>query len=391
LSDTRSVFVDEGVLDINYIPSKLLHRDEEKRLLEHFFDHLLSAPYEMSQRAIIVGGVGTGKTALAQLFGRELVEKAKKRRVKVRYIHVNCRELRGSLFMVLRRVVKAMRPDFPERGYAANELMETLMQLLSEEDTQLLLTLDEIDSLIDTDGTEALYNLTRVQEGLLDDSRRLSLLCISKDINVLKKLDKSTLSSLQRSIIQLKEYSPPQLSSILLSRAEAAFRKDATPLEVIDFIAELASQEHGDARYAIDLLWRSGKYADLEISRQINLNHVRKAAPSVFPTIKEESINHLSLHELYVLLAVARFFKINNLPNASTGEVETLYKVVCEEYNEKPRGHTQFWKYLNQLKGFDAVHIKMDSSNQGRTQLINLTKISAEDLEKEVLQAIEQK
>jgi hypothetical protein len=33
----------------------------------------------------------------------------------------------------------------------------------------------------------------------------------------------------------------------------------------------------------------------------------------------------------------------------------------------------------------------MDASSQGRTQLINLTKVSAEDLEKEVLRAIEQK
>ena len=293
--------------------------------------------------------------------------------------------------MVLRRVVKIMRPDFPERGYAANELMEMLMQLLAEEDMQLLLTLDEVDSLIDAEGTDALYTLTRVQEGSSEESRRLSLLCITKDINILKKLDKSTISSLQRSLIQLKDYSSPQLSSILLSRAEAAFRKDAIPLDVIDFISELAAQEHGDARYAIDLLWRSGKYADIEMSRQINVNHVRKAVPSVFPTLKEEYINHLNLHELYVLLAISRFFKTKNLPNASTGEIELLYKVVCEEYGEKPRGHTQFWKYLNQMKGFDAVNIKMDSSSQGRTQLISLTKIPAEDLEREVLRIIEQK
>ncbi|MCJ7574920.1 AAA family ATPase, partial [Candidatus Bathyarchaeota archaeon] len=195
------MFVDEGVLDINYIPQRLLHRDGELRLLGLTFDHILSAPYEMSQRAIILGGVGTGKTALAQLFGRRLVEDAKRRRMKARYVHVNCRELRGSLFMVLRRAVRSLRPDFPERGYAANELMETLMQLLDEEDAQLLLCLDEVDALIEAEGSDALYNLTRVQEGRPDGPRRLSLLCLSKTAEAFRCLDVSTLSSLQRNVV----------------------------------------------------------------------------------------------------------------------------------------------------------------------------------------------
>jgi Cdc6-like AAA superfamily ATPase len=92
-----------------------------------------------------------------------------------------------------------------------------------------------------------------------------------------------------------------------------------------------------------------------------------------------------------VLLAVARFFRSSTAPHASTGEVERIYHVVCEERGETPRGHTQFWKYLNQLKGLDAVRVKLDASSQGRTQLISLAKVTAGDLEKEVLHSLEQK
>ncbi|NYT16326.1 MAG: cell division control protein Cdc6, partial [Methanomassiliicoccales archaeon] len=95
----KSVFVDEGVLDLNYVPSELLHRESELRFLRGIFRFIIDAPYEMSQRAVIVGGVGSGKTALAQRFGRDLEAEGARRRVKVRYIHVNCREVRGSLFM----------------------------------------------------------------------------------------------------------------------------------------------------------------------------------------------------------------------------------------------------------------------------------------------------
>ena len=385
----RTVFIDEGVLDINYIPGKLLHREEELRLLETLYDSIVSAPYEMSIRSIIVGGVGTGKTALAQTFGKTIQEKAARRRINVRYLHVNCRELRGKFFMVLQRVVKILKPQFPERGYAANELLSIIMQILREEDAHLILCLDEIDALIDEEGSDALYFLTRVQEDRPDDPRRLSLLCISKDAETFKKLDRSTLSSLQRNVIQMREYSTTQLSDIVSARAEMAFKRDAIPTDIVDFISELAAAEHGDARYAIDLLWRSGKYADVSYSSEVTPEHVRKAAATLFPVLKEESVKQLSLHEQLVLLAVARFFKGKRVTEATTGEIELGYQVVCEEYGEKQRGHTQFWKYLNKLKGLDAVNIKLRSSSQGRTQLISLAKIPATDLEREVTRIIE--
>ncbi len=389
MGEAVSVFVDKGVLDINYIPRMLLHRDGEMRLLGLMFDHILSAPYEMSQRAIILGGVGTGKTALAQIFGRRLVEDAKRRHVRARYIHVNCRELRGSLFMVLRRVVRTLRPEFPERGYAANELMDTLMQLLDEEDTQLLLCLDEVDALIGAEGSDAIYNLTRVQEGRPEGPRRLSLICISKTADAFRGLDASTLSSLQRNVVTMSEYSSPQLSDIAKSRAELAFRKDAMPSEVVDFIAELAAAEHGDARYAIDLLWRAGLLTDNDGARQVTPEHVRRAAAGLSPLMREESLAQLSRHELLVLLGIARFFKHSASPHATTGEAEGAYRVVCEEYGEEPRGHTQFWKYLGQVGGLSLVDVRLDASPQGRTQLISL-RVPAAELERGVVGALEQ-
>lgn len=386
-----SVFVDESVLDLNYVPNTLIHREEELRLLTALFDFIISTPFEMTQRAIIVGDVGTGKTALAQRFGLNLIQEGIKRRLKVHYLHVNCRELKGSLFMVLRRVVKSLRPEFPERGYAATELLEILVQILDEENVQLLLCLDEVDALIEREGSDSLYYLTRIQERHPNAPRRLSLLAITRDREVFKKLDRSTLSSLQRNIIQMPNYTRNQLSDIILDRVEMAFRENTVPLDVVDFISELASLEHGDARYAIDLIWRSGKYADVSYSNEVLPEHVRKAAATLFPVLRETEVEQLSPHEKLVLLSIARFFLHNPVTNATTGEIEFSYKIVCEEQGENPRGHTQFWKYLNRLKNIDAVNIRLKASSEGRTHLISLTKIPAKDLEREVVRIIEQK
>jgi len=118
--------------------------------------------------------VGTGKTALAQRFGADMVMEANKRQVKLRYVQVNCREFRGSLFLVVQHAVAVFRPNFPKRGYSAEELLGVLMQCLDEENAFLILALDEFDSLIDCEGSEAIYKLTRLQETRQGKPQRLS-------------------------------------------------------------------------------------------------------------------------------------------------------------------------------------------------------------------------
>lgn len=389
MSRPRSVFVDETVLDLHFIPQRLLHRDDELRFLSSLFRFVIETPFEMSQRALIVGGVGTGKTALAQRFGFDLLEEAKRRRVRAEYIHVNCRESRGSLFMVLQRAMRRLRPNFPDRGFSANELLDTLMRILDEDDTQLVLCLDEVDALIQEEGSDAIYNLTRVQEERMAGPRRLSLICISKDPEAFRGLDRSTLSTLQRNVIRMSEYTLGQLSDILLNRAEMAYRPGAVSPEIIDFIGELASSESGDARYAIDVLWGAGKRADSVYAREVLPEHVRKAAASLFPTVRPEEFRQLSRHEQLALLGIARHFMHSPEAKATTGEAELSYRVVCEEYGENPRGHTQFWKYLNRLKGMGAISAELRASEKGRTQLIGLPRIPAEDLERELTRIVE--
>ena len=381
----QSVFVDEGILEIHHIPDAILHRDSERKRLGALFDHMVTAPQEMSQKAVIIGNVGSGKTVLAHSYGRALKAKAERRKVDLHYIHINCRERRGSLFMILSQVVTRIKPDFPERGYSANELLDILRQILNEVDTQILLCLDEVNALIDKEGSDALYFLTRFHETTPDDPRRLNLLCISKDAGAFRKLDRSTLSSLQRNVIRLPDYDRLQLTDILMQRAEQAFRKDAVTLDVIDFISDIASKERGDARYAISLLHGGAMEANNEGSRQLKPEHIRKIAVGLFDITVPDEIRYLSKHEKLSLLSIARFFMSSTASEATTGEIEESYHLVCEEYDEKKRGHTQFWKYLKKLNDLDFVAMEMHSSSQGRTQLIRLDKIPAKTLEKNVV------
>src|SRR5207249_1790259 len=188
-------------------PQRLPYRENQFRFLAELFRSVVNKPGTTSPRAMITGDIGTGKTALTRRFGTDISRTARSLKVNLQYQHINCREYRGSLFMILKETKK------------------------------------------------------------------------------LEELDKSTQSTLQRNIIRLEHYSSPQLEQILRERIDLSFKEGTVPEALVSFIADIASN-NGDARYAIELLWRAGKYADSEESKELTPDHIRTAASSLHPVLR---------------------------------------------------------------------------------------------------------
>jgi len=381
----RSVFKDETKLDINYVPYKLPHRDRELRLLNEFFSFLLRTPEKMTQRVIITGTVGTGKTALSQRFGAHITREANKRGTNLRYIHVNCREYGGSLFLILHHVVSSFHPNFPRRGYSAEELLSILLRILDDEKTHVVLTLDEFESLVERKGSEAVYKLTRLQEIRLNKPQRISLICILRNLEVIEQLDASARSTLQSNVIYLERYSKQQLMDILNDRVSLAFKPLTVPEDTVNLTAELAFSESGNARFGIELLWRAGKYADAEDLDTVTSECVRKAVSSIYSVIRKSDLASLKEHEKLFLLGIARFFRESEKAYVSLTEAEQTYAVICEQFNVQPHSHTQLWKYLRVLSALSIVKTEVSTiGSRGRSTLVYLPRIPALELEKEL-------
>jgi cell division control protein 6 len=346
----------------------------------------------MAQRVMITGDVGTGKTVLSQRFGADITREANKRGISLRYVHVNCREYRGSLFLILHHVVALFHPNFPRRGYSAEELLRILLQILDEENAYVILTLDEFESLVDREGSEAVYKLTRLQEIRPNKPQRLSLICVLRNLKIIERLDASTRSTLQSNIIRLEKYLKPQLEDILKDRVSLGFKPLTMPEDTVSIIAELAFSEGGNARFGIELLWRAGKYADAEDLSIVTPECVRKAVSSIYPVMRRSDLVFLSVHEKLFLLGIARFFKGSERAYVSLAEAEQSYTVVCEEFDVQPHSHTQLWKYLQTLSALGIVQKKVSGvGSRGRSTLIYLPRIPAHELEKELSTILKRK
>ena len=68
---SSSVIKKIEVLDFDYIPDKLIHRDDQLRLLAQMFKPILS---NIAQNVIVKGSVVTGKTVIAKKFCNRIVQ-----------------------------------------------------------------------------------------------------------------------------------------------------------------------------------------------------------------------------------------------------------------------------------------------------------------------------
>ncbi len=368
-----SIFKDEEPLSLEYLPSRLPHRENQLRFLAELFRSVVERPGTTSPKVLITGDIGTGKTVLVQRFGTDITRTAKTLKVNLRYIHVNCREYRGSLFMILKRVLQTFTPTFPQRGFSSEELLQILLDQLDEKNLHIILALDEADMLVKAEGSTSLYNLTRIQEERPGRPVRLSLIIVVREIRLLEGLDRSTQSTLQRNIIRLERYNTPQLETILRGRVDLAFKEGTVPETVVNFVADMAAPA-GDARYAIELLWRAGKYADSEGAKELKPDHVRAAANSVYPILRTDYAQHLSLHEKLLLLSLARVLEKNSENYATMGEVEISYRMACEEFKEPHRAHTQVWKYVQNLAATGILSTQLSTTGyRGKTTLLGIS------------------
>ena len=371
---SSSVIKNLNALDFDYVPEVLLHREEPLRMLAQMFKPLLS---NISQNSVIKGPVGTGKTVIAKKFCSLLVTIARKQGKIVEYVHINCRK-RSTDSMALLGILNHFDPRFPDRGFSVQEMLEVLRKQLLKRNAQLLVVLDEADAILKKNNSNIVYNLTRFSDESSKEKIPVSLILISQK-DVFSMLDSSSISTFKRSnVISLSKYSYDELFDIVRQRMNLAFHNGTVDDDCADLIADISS-EWGDARFAIELLWKAGIAADHQHVQTVTPEHVRIAKAETYSVVTESKLKNLDRHQLITLQAIAKRLQKDGTAYVKTGDAEKTYALTCEEYDEKPRTHTMFWNYLKGVESAGFIHIKLSGKGQlGTTQLISLPDIPAE-------------
>ncbi|MCS7111788.1 MAG: ORC1-type DNA replication protein [Ignisphaera sp.] len=390
-----TVFKNKDALYPEFIPPILPHRETHIKQLAEIFKSLITYPGSASLRAMLVGGVGVGKTVTARVFGNEIKHLAKEQSIDLRYVHVNCHRDR-TLYEVISEIIRQLAIPIPLRGLSPREMMIALLSYIEKHNIYTLITLDEFDYFIHTAGNDSVYFLVRLYDEYPDVKKRLNFIFIARDITALSTLDPTTESYILKHLIKFEQYKARELYDILIQRRDLAFYEGTVDDEVIRFIAGNEGVDkggEGNARSAIEVLLLAGEAAEHEGSHKVSLEHVRKALSVTHPDIIKVSdeLNFLQIHELLLIKALIRTLRARAAPFVRIGDVEEEYRYICQLHNIKPRKHTQIYEYVNNLKHMNIVNAKLSGKGlRGRTTLLSIV-APLDALEKRIDELINKK
>ncbi len=384
-----SLFLDESKLDMNYVPGKLPHRDKELSLLSQLFLTLITNPNSISRKILITGKTGIGKTVTVKTFGEILKEVSAKRNICIKYVHVNCRKERTS-YKVLIKIIRLINKNFPKRGYSPQDLLENLIDFLTNQNIHILIVLDELSYLINK-GEDLIYLLTRINDDSANVQQRVSIIGIVRDLSCLNNLDYSTISTLQRNIIKFSSYSKKQIFDILNYRVLLSLKENVISKDLIKMIVE-STYTNGDIRYGLNIIWKAAKIAESRNLTFIDNECVRLGSQELVPFSTLDVLKYMSSQKLFFLLSIVKGLQISNMTEISFLDVIKRYYIICENIGLNPRSNSQLWNYLQEFKRESIVLINILSEKiKGRRASIQIPEINLPKLEKIITEILKLK
>lgn len=374
-----AIFKNEKALMPDYVPEKLPFRDEQLKMLQAYFGSFIKEPGSMYVKTIMVGRSGSGKTVTSRKFG-SYVKTASKGLVD--YVHISC-ALHRTPFSVLKTIGLSLNLPIPRRGFSSEELLELIIDKVAEKNKYAVIVLDDVFYLFNYGGPDSIDALVRLGEEYYDKNYRFSLLLVSQSKSFMDQLNKGVKSSLGNAIIEFPPYTKDQIFEILLNRAQEALNDTAYTEEILEMISDVAgvdpdnpnqSTVRGDARYALDILWRASKLAEVSGATHVFPSHIREAVMQTLHGVREDELMSLPLHEKLLLLAIVnRLMRESETPYISIGDAESEYEMVCEQYGQEPRKHTQLWEYVKDMASRGILETRLSGKGmRGRTTFISI-------------------
>lgn len=362
---------DRKTLTIDYVPENLPFRDEEARTIAQTLSIVLKDA--RPSNLLLFGKPGTGKTAVIKNIIKRLQKKAKELEIDVIVPFVNAKTA-NTAYKVLYEIAEEMGINKGEKkqqvyftGLSMGEATDRILDFIQKKKKlHVILVIDEIDSLVDKNGDDILYNFTRANERMYEGGF-ISLIGISNSLTFKDKLDPRVRSSLSEEEMVFNPYTILQLQKILSDRAKLAFNDHAISTAAINLCAAVAGKENGDARKAIDLLRVAAEIAERERASAVQEIHIRQAQEKIEKDTNYEVLRNSTTHTKIVLLAIMKS------KNGNTGEVYETYSSLCKYSEHEPLTQRRITQIVSELDQLGLVMTDVVSQGRyGRSQRIKI-------------------
>lgn len=365
--DKSSIFINKRYLSHNYIPSEILHRDEQIS----YIAKVLAPSLKLQQPSnlFIYGTTGTGKSLVIKYIFNELTSTNNH---NLRTIYINCklRKISDTEYRMLSYILRELNFPVPETGLPTESLYNKLFELIDSKEQIVLLALDELDALVYKIGDGLLYNLTRINSELKNS--KISLVGISNDISFTDYLDPRVKSSLSEEEVIFPPYNALQLKDILLRRAKQALKEGSYSEAVINKCAAIAAQEQGDARRALDLLRISAEIVERNEENKITEKHVTQAEQKLELDRVVELAKTQPRHSQLLLYSILKLFS-KGKEQILTGDVYEVYTNLCKRNGYRILTQRRISDLISEYDMLGLISTKVVSKGRyGRTREIKL-------------------
>jgi cell division control protein 6 len=345
------IFEKPWLLEIDNVPdaNRIVGRDDKIKSLAKNLRKMRTD--DVPDNIVMWGETGTGKTLVARHVCERLEAMAEGTdgSIVTAYVNPDPISTYTSTFRKIAEQVnaKANDPvDVPSLGLSAEHYRDKKLWPIVEREFPggLVVIIDEIDK--HGEINEILYTLSRAKSK--DDVNfPVVTIGISNDIEFKGDIDSRAQSTLQPKHWTFTPYEEDQLVSILDNRRDA-FYQEVLEDDVISKVAELAADEHGDARRAVRLLRNAGEVADEEGGEIVTADHVSEADELVEVELFMEMVKGTPLSGKLLLFALTRLDRNN--PEKEwfrTSEIHRVYETVAKDVRVEPKGYNRALELLN--------------------------------------------
>lgn len=342
----ESIFKDEQVFYPHYMPENIKSRDTEIQEISYSLKPILEN--KRNRNLLIYGSPGTGKTLTSNYVLKQLTEYTQ----KAKYLYINAIE-DNTRFAVYSKILMSLYSvPIPRRGLGIDELLNRLKEELTKSIFYPILIIDEVDKLSKEEISYILYDLSRIEV----NHKYFTLVLITNHKDFLASLDSRTQSTLFLNDLEFKKYSPQELKEILVERVEFGLIKNAISTDLIGYITGYAAKNGGDARIAIDLLYKSAKTADkcgqITITKEIIIDSAR-----LIDSVKLlEKLNYIDAKQKEILELIPE-------EGIETGQFYELF-------NDSDR---TIRRHLEVLENIGLINISPIENFRGKKRLVELT------------------